>query len=37
MRIDSAKLFLRFALGSAKIVSQGNRGYYLWLGALLVS
>jgi molybdopterin-containing oxidoreductase family membrane subunit len=36
MSINGAKLFFRFTLGSVKVVSQGSRGYYLWLGALLV-
>ena len=36
MSINSAKLFFRFTFGSAKIVGQGSRGYYLWLAVLLV-
>ena len=36
MMIDNVRLFLRFVVGSARTVSHGSRGYYLWLGALLV-
>ena len=36
MLMENAKLFLRFTLGSAQVVSRGGKGYYAWLGALLV-
>ncbi len=36
MSFNSARLFFRFTLGSVRVVSQGSRGYYLWLGALLI-
>jgi molybdopterin-containing oxidoreductase family membrane subunit len=36
MFINNLKLFSQFVTGSVKVVIRGGRGYYVWLGVLLV-